>query len=194
MLCLNTERVFFGVIMNKYSLMIIVLLCIFSSFYVCFAEKDIWDQETQERMKEFDIIMAEIKGLPDAIDEDLCAKDMTSYKQHMTQLAQKIIDANMLLDDVKTVYPLDLWSVYNTISANPVCGIGKKANSIFGVADISRTSNEERMGMLENDDLCPCWNIITGREELTGFYKDGACRCIYGKNNHNPNIGIIKEP
>ena len=180
--------------MKKYSLVLIAFFCLFSNIFVCTAEKDIWDDTTVERMHEVDSIMAEIKGLPAAIDEDLCSNDLSSYKQHMTLLAQKIIDANTLMQDVKTVYPIDLWSVYNTISSNPVCGIGKQAASVFGVADVSRYSNEERMGMLENDDLCPCWNIITGREELTGYYKDGACRCIYGKSNHNPNIGIVDIP
>jgi hypothetical protein len=49
------------------------------------------------------------------------------------------------------------------------------------------------MGINENEDLCPCWNIATGREELTGFYKDGACRCTFGVRNLNPNIGQIEE-
>lgn len=180
--------------MKKYSLFLFAFFCLFKNFFVCYAEKDVWDETTETKMSGVDSIMAEIKRLPAAIDEDLCRNDRSSYKQHLTLLAQKIIDANTIMQDVKTVYPVDLWSVYNMISSNPVCGIGKKASSVFGVADVSRYSNEERKGMRENDDLCLCWNIITGREELTGYYKDGACRCIYGKSNHNPNIGIVDVP
>jgi len=110
----------------------------------------------------------------------------------MTQLAQKIIDANAIIKDVQLYYPLDLWIVYNRISANPVCGAGAYAMEAFGVADVSRVSNEERMGVRENEDLCLCWNIATGREELTGFWKDGACRCTYGIRNLDPSIGIIE--
>ena len=63
------------------------------------------------------------------------------------------------------------------------------AEDAFGIADVSRISNEEKMGLRENDDLCLCWNIATGREEPTGFWKDGACRCTYGIRNYDPNIG-----
>ena len=179
--------------MKKYCLFMIILVCLLSSFCICAAEQDVWDDATAAKMRQVDELMSEIRSLPGAIDEDICSKNWSSYKEHMTLLAQKIIDVNTLLDGVKLVYPIDLWSVYNTISASPDCGVGKKALSIFGVADVSVYSNEERMGINENDDLCFCWNIITGREELTGFYKDGACRCTYGINNHNPDIGIVKD-
>lgn len=181
--------------MKKIFLVFCILICFLVSFGISFGEKDIWDDATAAKMRQVDIIMAEIKGLPDVINDDICAQDWSSYKSHMTLLAQKIIDANTLLQDVRLVFPLDLWVVYNTISANPICGIGSKALGVFQVADVSRYSNEERMGINENEDLCPCWNLITGREELTGFYKDGACRCTFGIRNLNPDIGIVNiEP
>ena len=124
--------------MKKYSLFLFAFFCLFINIFVCYAEKDVWDETTETKMSEVDSIMAEIKRLPAAIDEDLCKNDRSSYKQHLTLLAQKIIDANTIMQDVKTVYPVDLWSVYNMISSNPVCGIGKKASSVFGVADVSR--------------------------------------------------------
>jgi len=178
--------------MKKLLIIFGVVICLLQSLSLCFGEKDIWDKETEAKMRQVDVIMAEIKGLPDIIDEDICSKNWDSYKSHMTLLAQKIIDANMLLQDVRLVYPINLWVIYNRIAANPICGIGQYALSAFGVADVSRYSNEERMGINENDDLCLCWNIITGREELTGYYKDGACRCTYGIRNLNPNIGQIE--
>ena len=179
--------------MKKYCLFMVVFLCILNIFSLCAAEKEIWDDATAAKMRKVDTLMSEIKSLPGSIDEDICTGNQASYKKHMTLLAQKIIDINILMNGVKLVYPVDLWIVYNTISANPDCGVGKKALSYLGVADVSIFSNEERMGINENDDLCLCWSIITGREELTGFYKDGACRCTYGINNHNPNIGVIED-
>ena len=151
------------------------------------------DEKTAKDMAQFDLVMAEIKSLPDAIDNDICSGDWTAYRKNMTQLAQKIIEANTILKNVKLSYPIDLWIIYNRISANPVCGIGKRAMDAFGVADVSRVTNEEVMGLRLNEDLCPCWNIITGREELTGFMKDGACRCTFGQNAINPNIGINED-
>ena len=175
--------------MKKFILLFMVLVSFLFGFSICSAEKDIWDDETAAKMRQFDAIMEEIKSLPGAIDDDICGQRWDAYRADMTTLAQKIIDANTLIKDVKLVYPIDLWIIYNRISANPICGIGKSALSAFGVADVSRYSNEERMGINENDDLCLCWNIVTGREELTGFYKDGACRCTFGIRNLNPNIG-----
>lgn len=136
--------------------------------------------DKEQTMAEFDSIVAEIKELPAAIDDDLCSGDKASYRKHMTELAQKIIDANKVIKDMKISYPIDLWSIYNKISRNPVCGSGIKAEEIFELADKTRIADEEKMGIRESDDLCPCWNIATGRNELTGYWKDGACRCIYG--------------
>ena len=175
--------------MKKICIFIISIICLLVSFCSCFSEKDIWDKETEAKMRKVDVIMREIRNLPMIIDEDLCSHDNALYKEHMTLLAQKIIDANTLIKDVRLVYPMDLWSIYNCISANPICGIGRKALGIFDGQDVSRYSNEERMGINENSDLCLCWNLVTGREELTGFYKDGACRCTFGINNLNPDIG-----
>ena len=151
------------------------------------------DPATAEAMAQFDLIFAEIKALPDAIDNDICAKDWEAYRNNMTKLAQKIIEANQVIEGVKLVYPIDLWIIYNRISANPICGIGKRAMDSVDVADISRYSNEERLELRINDDMCACWNIITGREELTGFQKDGACRCILGVTSQSQNIGINFE-
>ena len=175
--------------MKKNFIFIISIICLLVSFCSCFSEKDIWDKETEAKMRKVDVIMREIRNLPMIIDEDLCSHDNALYKEHMTLLAQKIIDANTLIKDVRLVYPMDLWSIYNCISANPICGIGRKALGIFDGQDVSHYSNEERMGINENSDLCLCWNLVTGREELTGFYKDGACRCTFGINNLNPDIG-----
>ena len=175
--------------MKKICIFIISIICLLVSFCSCFSEKDIWDKETEAKMRKVDVIMREIRNLPMIIDEDLCSHDNALYKEHMTLLAQKIIDANTLIKDVRLVYPMDLWSIYNCISANPICGIGRKALGIFDGQDVSRYSNEERMGINANSDLCLCWNLVTGREELTGFYKDGACRCTFGINNLNPDIG-----
>ena len=151
------------------------------------------DEATAKAMAQFDLIIAEIKGLPDAIDGDLCSGDWPSYRKHMTKLAQKIIEANTVIKDVKLAYPIDLWTIYNRISANPVCGVGKRAMDAFGVADVSRITNDEVLELRVNEELCPCWNIITGRNELTGYMKDGACRCTFGQNALNPNIGINEE-
>ena len=143
-----------------------------------------------EAMAEFDTIMENIGKLPGMIDEDLCRDDWDAYRGHMTELAQNIINANTIIKDIKLYYPVDLWIIYNRISRNPVCGgASAAAGEAFRVADVSRISNEEKMGILQNDDLCMCWNIATGRDEPTGFMKDGACRCTYGINNYNPNIG-----
>lgn len=175
--------------MKKICMVLLIGICLISSFCSCFAEKDIWDKDTEAKMRKVDVIMREIRNLPMTIDEDLCNHDDALYKEHMTLLAQKIIDANTLLKDVKLVYPMNLWSIYNSISSNPICGIGRKALGIFDGQDVSRYTNEERMGINENADLCYCWNLVTGREELTGFQKDGACRCTFGINNLDPNTG-----
>lgn len=175
--------------MKKIIFGIMTMLSLFSALTVC-AEAD---KATVDTMAQFDLIIAEIKGLPDAIDGDLCAGDWSSYRKNMTKLAQKIIEANTVIKEVKLSYPIDLWTIYNRISANPVCGVGKRAMDAFGVADVSRITNEEVLGLRINEDLCPCWNIITGREEMTGFMKDGACRCTFGQNALNPNIGINEE-
>ena len=170
--------------------MLLLLLVCFSFCGIAKAETGI---STADVMSEFDRVMDEISQLPGMIDEDLCNGDMLSYRTHMTALAQGIINANTIIKDMKLYYPIDLWTVYNRISRNPVCGGGAKAaEDAFGVANISRISNEEKMGLSENDDLCMCWNIATGREEPTGFMKDGACRCTYGIRNYDPNIGINK--
>lgn len=166
-------------------LTLLICLCFFGNACAQSA-----DEETAAAMDEFDRVMDEIGLLPGEIDEDLCGGDMASYRKHMTELAQNIVKANTIIKDIKLYYPIDLWTVYNRISRNPVCGAGTKAaEDDFGVADVSRISNEEKMGLRENDDLCMCWNIATGREEPTGFRKDGACRCTYGIRNYNPNIG-----
>lgn len=175
--------------MKKLFMILFVGISLLGCYCFCFAEKDIWDKETEEKMRKVDVIMREIRDLPMTIDADLCNHDDALYKEHMTLLAQKIIDANTLLKDVRLVYPMDLWSIFNCISSNPICGIGKKALGIFDGQDVSRYTNEERMGINENPDLCLCWNLVTGREELTGFYKDGACRCTFGIRNLDPNTG-----
>ena len=179
--------------MKKIVIFLLVILSISGCFSLCYGEKYSLDKETKTKMRQVDSIMAEISEIPDMIDGDLCNHDMASYKTHMTLLAQKIIDANVILKDVDLIYPIDLWAIYNRISANPVCGIGRQALSIFNIADVSRYSNEERMEINLNSDLCMCWSIITGREEPTGFMKDGACRCTFGTRNLNPNIGRIEE-
>ena len=171
----------------KTSLYLILFLLLFSTVMPISAVAV--DEETADSMAEFDKVISEIKNLPGAIDEDLCSGDTASYRSHMTELAQKIIEANTIIKDISLYYPIDLWSIYNLISYNPTCGAGNRVADAFGIADISRISNEEKMGLRENDDLCPCWNIATGRDELAGYWKDGACRCIYGINNHSPNIG-----
>lgn len=171
----------------KKLLFLTIIICLCSCDAVCAQTAG---EKTAAAMEEFDIIMEAIGALPGKIDEDLCRGDLASYRAHMTELAQNIINANTIIKEVKLYYPIDLWTVYNRISRNPVCGAGTKAaESAFGVADVSRISNEEKMGLRENDDLCMCWNIATGREEPTGFWKDGACRCTYGIRNYDPGIG-----
>ena len=175
--------------MKRISFLLVILLSLVCVLTVG-AETD---EKTAKDMAQFDLVMAEIKSLPDAIDHDLCSGDWTAYRKNMTRLAQKIIEANTILKEAKLSYPIDLWTIYNRISANPVCGTGKRAMDAFGVADVSRVTNEEVMGLRPNEDLCACWNIITGRDEMTGFMKDGACRCTFGQNAINPNIGINEE-
>ena len=166
------ERSYFN--MKKIIFLFVIMISLVSVLIVC-AETD---EKTAADMAQFDLVMAEIKSLPDAIDNDLCNGNLTAYRKNMTQLARKIIEANTILKDIKLAYPIDLWTIYNRISANPVCGIGKQALDAFVAADVSRVTNEEVMGLRPNDELCGCWNIITGRTELTGYMKDGACRCI----------------
>ena len=167
-----------------------LLLLLFCLSFCGAVSADTAEDQLAVKMNEFDLVMAEIRRLPGQIDEDLCSGDQASYRRHMTELAQNIISANTIIKDVKLYYPIDLWTVYNRISRNPVCGAGAiAAESAFGVADYSRIANEEKMGVRDNEDLCLCWNIATGREELTGFYKDGACRCTFGIRNLDPNIG-----
>ena len=171
----------------KKIMMLVLLVCL------CFcaaARAETADEETASAMEEFDSVMDRISSLPGKIDDDLCGGDMASYRSHMTELAQNIVAANTIIKNVKLYYPIDLWTIYNRISRDPVCGAGAKAaEAAFGVANVSRISNEEKMGLRENEDLCLCWNIATGREEPTGFWKDGACRCTYGIRNYDPNIG-----
>ena len=164
-----------------------VLVLVFGIFLSVNAQRV--DEETADAMDQFDKVMAKIKGLPETIDDDICAMDWDSYRIHMTELAQNIMDANKYIKDVQLYYPIDLWSVYNRISNNPVCGAGREAAAVFNVADISRISNEEKMDLRQNSSLCMCWNIATGREEPTGYWKDGACRCTYGVNAYSTNIG-----
>ncbi len=175
--------------MKKIIFLLVIMISLFSVLTVG-AETD---EKTAKDMAQFDLVMAEIKSLPDAIDNDICSGDWTAYRKNMTQLAQKIIEANTILKNVKLTYPIDLWIIYNRISANPVCGVGKRAMAAFGVADFSRVSNEEVMELRINEERCACWNIITGRDELTGYMKDGACRCVYGYSAPNQNIGINGE-
>ncbi len=170
--------------MKKLFFFLMIISCICSS---ALAEGP--DDETVKAMAEFDAIMEYIGKLPGMIDADLCNNDRAAYRGHMTELAQNIISANTIIKEIKLYYPVDLWTVYNRISRNPVCGGASDAAEAFRVADVSRISNEEKMGILQNDDLCMCWNITTGRDEPTGFMKDGACRCTYGINAFSPNIG-----
>lgn len=172
---------------------IIFLLMIILSFVCVMTAGAEPDEKTAKDMAQFDLVMAEIKALPDAIDSDICSGNWTAYRKNMTKLAQKIIEANTILKDVKLTYPIDLWTIYNRISANPVCGIGKRAMDAFGVADFSRVSNEEVIELRINEERCACWNIITGRDELTGYMKDGACRCVFGYSAPNQHIGINGE-
>ena len=152
------------------------------------------DEATVKAMTEFNTVMGRIKSLPAAIDDDICGQDWASYRAHMTELAQNIIDANKLIKDVRLYYPIDLWHIYNVISNNPVCGVVRKAADVFDVADTSRVTNEQMMGILSSDDICMCWNIATGRDEPTGYYKDGACRCTYGFDGINPRTGRNDVP
>lgn len=172
-------------IMKKYLLFMLLLLCLCGT-----VSGQSTDAKTAEAMEQFDWVMDAIGKLPGKIDEDLCSGDKASYRAHMTELAQLIVEANTLIKDVGLYYPIDLWTVYNRISRDPVCGSGAKAaESAFGTADVSRISNEEKMGLRPNEDLCMCWNIATGRDEPTGYMKDGACRCTYGVPAYSPNIG-----
>ncbi len=170
--------------MKKLLLFLLLITCIYAP-----ALADTPDDDTVNAMAEFDAIMAEIGKLPGKIDEALCSNDKAAYRSHMTELAQNIINANTIIKDIRLYYPVDLWTIYNRISRNPVCGGVSSAADAFYVADVSRISNEEKMGIRQNDDLCMCWNIATGRDEPTGFMKDGACRCTYGINAYSPNIG-----
>lgn len=171
--------------MKRFLLFFIILLCICGN-----VSGDTVDKKTAAAMEQFDWVMDEIGQLPGKIDDDLCSGDMASYRTHMTELAQQIVNAKTLIKDAELYYPIDLWTIYNRISAEPVCGTARRAaEAAFGVADVSRVSNEEKMGLRENQDLCMCWSIVTGREEPTGYMKDGACRCTYGVSNYSPDTG-----
>ena len=102
--------------MKKIIFLLVIMISLFCVLIVG-AEPD---EKTAKDMAQFDLIMAEIKSLPDAIDNDICSGDWTAYRKNMTQLAQKIIEANTILKNVKLSYPIDLWIIYNRISANPV--------------------------------------------------------------------------
>ena len=182
---------------RKMSIKILGLLGILLCLVVCTAAAEDaakTDDATVKAMTEFNTAVERIRSLPAAIDDDICGKDWVSYRAHMTELAQNIIDANTLIKDVQLYYPIDLWYIYNVISNNPICGIGRKAVDVFDAADTSRVTNEEMMGILPSDDICMCWNIATGRDEPTGYYKDGACRCIYGVDARNPRTGRNDVP
>ena len=169
------------------------MVCVMSLilFAAAFADTD---EKTVSAMTEFNTAVGRIKSLPDAINEDICGGNWDSYRSHMTELAQNIIEANTIIKDVQLYYPIDLWYIYNVISADPICGIGKRAMEVFSVADTSRITNEEMMGILPNDDICGCWNIATGREEPTGYMEAGHCRCTYGTKALNPRIGRNDVP
>lgn len=177
--------------MKKYwfiSVILVVLIMIGS------ASAEIVDDKTVQSMTEFNTWMSKIAAMPAVIDNDICEQNWEAYKQDMNKLANYIIQANTLIKDVQLYYPIDLWYVYNQISANPVCGLVRAAGDSFDVAQTSSISNQEKMGILESDDVCMCWNIATGRDEPTGFYKDGACRCTYGTKAYSPNIGRNDVP
>ncbi len=169
---------------------ILLFLFIAGSWFCGVIRAETVDEKTVVAMDEFDWVMDEIGRLPGKIDEDLCNDDKAAYRSHMTELAQLIVTAKTIINEMKLYYPLDLWTIYNRISSDPVCGAGAKAaESAFGVADVSRISNEEKMGIRKNEKLCMCWNIITGRDEPTGYLKDGSCRCTYGVPAYSPDIG-----
>ena len=136
--------------MKKKTIILAILICICFCGSACAQNAD---EKTSAAMAEFDWVMDEIGRLPGKIDEDICGGDMVSYRSHMTELAQNIITANTIIKDVKLYYPIDLWTIYNRISRNPVCGAGTKAaEDAFGVADISRISNDEKMGRAAGRD------------------------------------------
>ena len=168
---------------------IILLMLVISCLTFGVVHAEVVDQDTQDAMAEFDKVFAEIGTVVNDIEGDLCGEDKSQYQSHMTQLAQLIVEANTLIEDVDLYYPIDLWYIYNTISNAPYCGTASTVLDGYDTANTSRYSNEEKMGILENSDICMCWNIATGKDEPTGYWKDGACRCSYGKNNFNPNIG-----
>lgn len=171
------------------------LVLIMMAFLLLFegASAEIVDEATQDKMTNFNYWLDQISPMPEAIDGDICRKDWDAYKKDMNQLAVYIVNANEAIKDVQLHFPIDLWYIYNTISAQPICGIVKFAGDAFSVAKTSAVSNEEKMGILKNDDICMCWNLATGRDEPTGFYKDGACRCTYGTKAYSPNIGLNVE-
>ena len=166
--------------MKKLILLCIILVSFLFGFSICCAENVIAEDETAAKIQQFDSIIEEIQSLPAAIDEDICGQDWVAYRADLTILAKKIVEANNLIKEIKIAYPIDLWKIYNRISSNPICGIGESVILDFVVADVNRNMNEAQQDSIVNSDLCPCWNLLTGREELTGFYKDGACRCILG--------------
>lgn len=179
--------------MKKRTALIMILCLLLLTVSSVHAEKktaDTLDEATKEKMATLNACMAEIGRLPAVIDSDICGQKWDQYKADMNLLAQNIMKANEAIKDVQLYYPLDLWYIYNTISANPYCGISKRVTKIYDVAQTSVSSSEEKMGIGSDENLCMCWNIITGREEPTGYWKDGACRCYIGTNNHSPQIGL----
>lgn len=169
----------------KKRILFLTLILIFCVFTAASAET-----EEKTKMMEVNEIMAKIAALPAQIDDDLCGGRKDDYKAHMSELAQLIILANETVEDIRLYYPFDLWYIYNTISSEPYCGIGAKATRGFDVAQTSIHSSEGKMDIYLNEDICSCWNIATGREEPTGYMKDGVCRCDIGKRQFSPQIGL----
>lgn len=71
----------------------------------------------------------QIQEYPAAINDALCAGDRETYQVKMSELATLIMAANGAMKDAKLPNTLNLWAVYNAITANPECGVHDAALS-----------------------------------------------------------------
>lgn len=129
-------------------------------------------------MSELSVLIESIYGYTTEINDSLCEGDNKEYPEEMSKLAASIEQANTILDQVDLPYSFSLWGIYNTIKANPTCGIGDKASL---AADTARQTYHKAAQFVNYEDetiLCPCYDIPTDTWLNTGHYYAGACKCL----------------
>ncbi len=119
----------------------------------------------------------DIRDDPMGINEDLCGNDQDKYKIDMNNLANDILLANKTIQQYNFYCPINLWAIYNAFTANPICGSGDAALSLADSAHDQVIRCEESLEIIDNAELCNCFDFPTGTWKRTGILKNGACRC-----------------